>query len=452
MTFAAETSSNGNSRCQSSGGKADHLQQAFVDDKVAISPNAPEEVPTLLKRIAMHGEAYLTESDENERTRILDAARSLVYALETPREAIIRHCWSQSTLYAAVETGVNLGIFTVLSQDDKPKTAGHLAAATGADPTVIARILKHLAAMGVITETGPDEYRRTGFSIAMMSNRYSDSYPCMTGCITDGVLALPAQLKKTNYRNPSDGKNCAFQRGFRTPLHFFGFLEKNPIHAIQFNNHMSAYHQGRPSWMDVGFYPVLSLVAEANISGQDVLLVDIGGSLGHDLSEFHRKWPQVPGRLILQDLPKVVEQAKSMDMDPAIELMTYDFFTEQPIKGERDTKPYKAMTNIISGARAYYMHSVLHDWTDDDCRRILANIIPAMKRGHSKLLLNENVIPSTNAYWETTSLDIIMMADFASTERTEKQWRALVESAGLKITSIWTVRRGVESLIECELA
>lgn len=42
-----------------------------------------------------------------------------------------------------------------------------------------ARILKHLAAMGVITETGPDEYRRTGFSMSMMCNRYSDSYPCM---------------------------------------------------------------------------------------------------------------------------------------------------------------------------------------------------------------------------------------------------------------------------------
>ena len=98
------------------------------------------------------------------------------------------------------------------------------------------------------------------------------------------------------------------------------------------------------------------------------------------------------------------------------------------------------------------MHSVLHDWTDDDCRRILANVVPAMKPGYSKLLINENVIPSTNAYWETTSLDIIMMADFASTERTETQWRALVESAGLKITKIWTVRRGVESLIECELA
>jgi hypothetical protein len=98
------------------------------------------------------------------------------------------------------------------------------------------------------------------------------------------------------------------------------------------------------------------------------------------------------------------------------------------------------------------MHSVLHDWNDDNCRKILSNIVPVMKRGYSKILINENVIPSTNAYWETTSLDIIMMADFASTERTEKHWYALIESAGLKITKIWTVRRGVESLIECELA
>lgn len=106
----------------------------------------------------------------------------------------------------------------------------------------------------------------------------------------------------------------------------------------------------------------------------------------------------------------------------------------------------------LIGARAYYMHSVLHDWTDEDCKKIMKNIVPAMKRGHSKILINENVIPETNAYWETTSLDIIMMADFASTERTARDWHALVESTGLQITKIWTAQRGVESLIECELA
>lgn len=98
------------------------------------------------------------------------------------------------------------------------------------------------------------------------------------------------------------------------------------------------------------------------------------------------------------------------------------------------------------------MHSVLHDWTDDNCRKILSNIVPAMERGFSKILINENVIPDTNAYWETTSLDIIMMSDFASQERTTRQWQNLVESVGLKIVKIWTAQRGVESLIECELA
>lgn len=97
------------------------------------------------------------------------------------------------------------------------------------------------------------------------------------------------------------------------------------------------------------------------------------------------------------------------------------------------------------------MHSVLHDWPDELCRKILANIVAAMRPGYSKVLVNENVIPDTGAYWETTSLDLIMM-EIGSGERTERQWHALLESAGLKIIKMWTAQRGVESLIECELA
>ncbi|KAI9369373.1 S-adenosyl-L-methionine-dependent methyltransferase [Aspergillus egyptiacus] len=406
------------------------------DNEVAIRPNAGEDVPGLMEKISSLSAAYTAKSDEDTRAEFLDAARALVYSLETPREAMIRYCWSQTTLYAAIETCVDLDVFPVLSRDDRPKSVNELAEATNADAGLLARLMKHMATMGVIVETGPDEYRRNGFSTSLSAKRYSDAYPCMTGCITFGLTSLPSHLKRTGYKNPSDGRNAAFQDGYRTSSHFFEYLKDHPEHAEQFNNHMTAYHQGRPSWMDVGFYPVESLTADLNIASDDVLLVDVGGGVGHDLAEFHRKWPQIPGRLILQDLPEVLEQAKTMNPTPAIEKMSHNFFTEQPIKG----------------ARAYYMHSVLHDWADADCRRILSNLVPALKRGHSKILINENVIPSTNAYWETTSLDIIMMADFASQERTEKQWYALVESVGLKITKIWTKRRGVESLIECELA
>ncbi|OQE46935.1 hypothetical protein PENCOP_c001G00407 [Penicillium coprophilum] len=437
LTLSETTHANGNSHMnganhangdlQTNGG----LENAFVD-RVATSANTPELVPGLVDQVASLGKVASLQ-DHTDRTTLLEAARSLVYALETPREAMIRYCWSQATLYAALETGVDLDVFAILSKDEKPKSAAELAKATGADPVLLARILKHLCAMGVILETGPNEYRRTGISISLSLQRYNDAYPCMTNCITSGVLALPAQLKKDGYSNPSNGKECAFQRGFRTDLHFFEFMKENPEAASQFNNHMSVYHQGRPSWMDVGFYDVPSLFS--NVTQDDVLLVDVGGSMGHDLSEFRRKWSDAPGRLVLQDLPEVIAQAKTGQLH-SIETMEHDFFTEQPIKG----------------ARAYYMHSVLHDWTDDNCRKILKGLVNAMKRGHSKVLINENVIPDTNAYWETTSLDIIMMADFASTERTEAHWHQLVGSAGLKITKIWSAQKGVESLIECELA
>lgn len=87
--------------------------------------------------------------------------------------------------------------------------------------------------------------------------------------------------------------------------------------------------------MDDGFFPVEQrLIKGAKSSEGDVLLVDQGGSLGHDISEFHKKHPLAPGRLVLQDLPSVIAQAK--DLDSKIEATGHDFFTEQPVKGESD--------------------------------------------------------------------------------------------------------------------
>jgi hypothetical protein len=75
-----------------------------------------------------------------------------------------------------------------------------------------------------------------------------------------------------------------------------------------------------------------------------------------------------------------------------------------------------------------------------------------MKPGYSKLLINENVIPSTGAWWESSALDMTMLMLFSAKERTEADWYDLIErAAGLKIVKIWSGGRGVESLIEVEL-
>ena len=44
-----------------------------------------------------------------------------------------------------------------------------------------------------------------------------------------------------------------------------------------------------------------------------------------------------------------------------------------------------------------------------------------------------------------------MMGLLAGRERTEKEWRALLDSVGLVIVKIWTIEPEMESVIEAEL-
>lgn len=71
-----------------------------------------------------------------------------------------------------------------------------------------------------------------------------------------------------------------------------------------------------------------------------------------------------------------------------------------------------------------------------------------MDRDHSKVILNELVIPDKGANQLTAQLDLTMMAVLSAMERTERQWHELLGSVGLKITNIWTDTPEAESIIE----
>lgn len=162
-----------------------------------------------------------------------------------------------------------------------------------------------------------------------------------------------------------------------------------------------------------------------------VLLVDIGGNVGNDLVSFHKAFLDLPGRLVLEDLPASVAKVDESVIEP-IEVVGHDFFTPQP----------------IIGAKAYYLKNILHDWKDEDCRKILLNIKAAMKPGHSKVLINDAVIPDHNAGWFDASQDIMMMLGHGAQERSEGEWKELVSSAGLQVVKIWDVKGATEKLIE----
>jgi hypothetical protein len=73
-----------------------------------------------------------------------------------------------------------------------------------------------------------------------------------------------------------------------------------------------------------------------------------------------------------------------------------------------------------------------------------------MEKEYSRLLINEFVLPDTGCDLHPALMDIMMMSLACGIERTEKQWRGLLESVGLEIVKIWR-SPGVESVIETKL-
>lgn len=94
---------------------------------------------------------------------------------------------------------------------------------------------------------------------------------------------------------------------------------------------MGGQRRDRVDWFDS--FPVEEILVQGSYKDvQGVLLIDIAGGRGHDVQAFVRRFPDASGKLVLQDVPAVIDEIT--DLDEGIVQMKYDFFTPQPIKGE----------------------------------------------------------------------------------------------------------------------
>lgn len=96
----------------------------------------------------------------------------------------------------------------------------------------------------------------------------------------------------------------------------------------------------------------------------------------------------------------------------------------------------------------YHMRGVLHDWPTADCRTILSHITEAMEPDYSRLIIREFILPETGVPLAGGCNDLFMMVLLAGMERTEGQWRELLESVDLEIVGIQTVNMMGEGVIE----
>lgn len=66
----------------------------------------------------------------------------------------------------------------------------------------------------------------------------------------------------------------------------------------------------------------------------------------------------------------------------------------------------------------------------------------------SKLIIREFILTDTNVPLYTACTDVRMMLLHAGMERTESQWKGLLEEVGLELGGVWMVERGGEGVIE----
>ena len=84
---------------------------------------------------------------------------------------------------------------------------------------------------------------------------------------------------------------------------------------------------------------------------------------------------------------------------------------------------------------AYLLRSCLHNWSDSDAKKILQGFGETLsKNPKAKLLINEMVMPlkgevSLSQEQELRRSDMAMLVIANSKQRSEKEWRSLVQSA-----------------------
>jgi hypothetical protein len=98
------------------------------------------------------------------------------------------------------------------------------------------------------------------------------------------------------------------------------------------------------------------------------------------------------------------------------------------------------------GGDAYVLKRILHDWSDEQCVRILRCCRAAMD-DRARLLVVDAVVPTGNAPHPGKVMDILMMVFAAGRERTEQEFRALFEKADLQLAKI-TMTPSTLSIVE----
>lgn len=165
--------------------------------------------------------------------------------------------------------------------------------------------------------------------------------------------------------------------------------------------------------------------AEAIVEAYDFsgigCMADVGGGRGMLLASILKHYPRMRG--VLCDLPEVAGGASEED-----------HFAD--LRDRIDVQPSSFFECVPPGCDAYILKHIIHDWSDDHCRKILSLIREQLPQ-NGRVLLCEWVIPDDPKPDVAKMLDIEMLVlTPGGRERTAGEFRDLLDSAGLRLERI----------------
>jgi hypothetical protein len=313
----------------------------------------------------------------------------------------IHASWIAQAAYVTAE----LGLADLLV--DGPRTSEELAGATETHAPSLHRLLRALTTIDVCRET--DDGR---FALAPLGELLRTDAP---QSLRHWTMWWGGNLWPVWGNLLYSVRTGRSARSMLTGTEGFGHLERDPKAAAVFNK---------------GLAELTTLTAQSVVAAYDFAglrrIVDVGGGYGQLLAAILRANPSARG--VLFDLPHAIDGARQFldgaGVGPRCEFVAGDFFQSVP-----------------SGGDAYVLKSVIHDWNDERATQILQTCRRAMEGDETaRLLLVERIVPPrlepTPEHRALARTDLSMLVALAAQERSEADFRRLLDAGGFRVTRI----------------
>jgi hypothetical protein len=300
-------------------------------------------------------------------------------------------------LYAFAE----LGIADLLA--DGPRSIDQLAAAAGAQPEALSRLLRLMAALGYVSGAAEGPFTLLPLGEALRSDAPGHARSMVR------LLAGPfGWATLGEFLHSVKTGQAAVDRALGEPM--FDFLAKSPQEARWFNEMMIAFHGSEPPAVAAGY----------DFSGCRTV-VDVGGGTGNLLTTILLAHPHLRG--VLYDVSHVCAQSRTLiasrQLTDRCTVCEGSFFDAVP-----------------SGGDTYLLSHIIHDWDEASCLNILGHIRRVMP-ADGRLLVVEMVIPPGNEFHLGKLSDLVMLAFTpGGRERTADEYGTLFAKAGLKLSRV----------------